>query len=408
MIAKAPLSGIRILDFGQVLAAPFATMVLADQGAEVIKVEPLSGEPTRGYLPPDVGGESPYFLAVNRNKRGVALDLKTEAGRDAVIALAKQADVVIENFKTGVMDRLGIGYASLKVCNPRIIYCSISGYGRQGPFANRSGYDPIAQAESGLMAISGEPGGVPTRCGVSIVDSMTGLFAAQAITSALYARGSNAEGQLIEVSLFGTALNMMVNFAGQSLLVGDDPRRFGSGSQVVQPSGLYATKDGEVMITVGSEGMYRRFCEMVLNRSDLAIDPRFVTNVERVKNKIEMDTLLMPIFGAMKNSEAITRMRAASIPCGEVLGVRDALSSPMADALNLVGRAPHTKLGELKTLLPGYGFSKTKICDPIGAPLLGEHTRIVLKEVAGYDDGQIDKMIANGVAVEPKETDGDL
>ena len=217
-----------------------------------------------------------------------------------------------------------------------------------------------------------------------------------------------AEGQLIEVSLFGTACNMMVNFAGQSLLVGDDPRRFGSGSQVVQPSGLYATKDGEVMITVGSEGMYRRFCEKVLNRSDLAIDPRFATNVERVKNKNQMDALLKSIFGTMKNSEAIKRMHAASIPCGEVLGVRDALSSPMVDALNLVGSAPHTELGELKTLLPGYSFSKTKICNPIGAPLLGEHTRSVLKEIAGYDDGQIDKMIANGVAIEQEGIDGDL
>ena len=400
MTTKPPLSGVRVLDFGQVLAAPYATMVLADQGAEVIKIEPLTGEPTRGYVPPNVGGQSPYFLTVNRNKRGVALNLKTEAGLDAVMALVKKSDVIVENFRAGVMDQLGIGYAAMKALNPMIIYCAISGYGRTGPFADRAGYDPIAQAESGLMAISGEPDGMPTRCGVSIVDSMAGLSAAQAISSALYARGSRAEGQLIEVSLFGTALNMLVNFAGQSLLVGDDPRRFGSGSQVAQPSGLYATEDGEVMITVGSEGMYRRFCEKVLNRSDLVNDPRFATNSERIKNKVEMDAELVPIFSAMKNKEALARMHAATIPCGEVLGVRDALSSPMADALNLVGSAPHTELGELKTLLPGYSFSETKARDPRGAPLLGEHTRSVLKEIAGYDDRRVDLMIAEGAAFE--------
>ena len=400
MIKKPPLSGIRILDFGQVLAAPYATMVLADQGAEVIKIEPLSGEPTRGYLPPDVGGQSPYFLTVNRNKRGVALDLKSESGRDAVMALAVKSDVVVENFRMGVMERLGIGYAVMKALNPRIIYCTISGYGRKGPFADRAGYDPIAQAESGLMAISGEPDGPPTRCGVSIVDSMAGISAAQAITSALYARGKKGEGQLIEVSLFGTALNMLVNFAGQSLLVGDDPRRFGSGSQVAQPSGLYGTEDGEVMITVGSEGMYRRFCEKVLKRSDLVNDPRFATNSDRIKNKIEMDAELIPIFRAMKNNEALARMRSATIPCGEVLGVRDALSSPMADALNLIGSASHTELGELKTLLPGYSFSENKVRNPRGAPLLGEHTRSVLKEIAGYDDHRVDTMIAEGAAAE--------
>ena len=400
MTVKPPLSGVRVLDFGQVLAAPYAAMVLADQGAEVIKIEPITGEPTRGYVPPNVGGQSPYFLAVNRNKCGIALNLKTKAGRDAVMDLVKKSDVIIENFRAGVMDRLGVGYAAMRGLNPMIIYCAISGYGRTGPFADRAGYDPIAQAESGLMAISGEPDGAPTRCGVSVVDTMAGLSAAQAITSALFARSSQPKGQLIEVSLFGTALNMLVNFAGQSLLVGDDPRRFGSGSQVAQPSGLYRTEDGEVMITVGSEGMYQRFCEKVLKRPDLVKDPRFATNSDRIKNKIEMDAELIPLFGAMKNKEALARMRAATIPCGEVLGVRDALSSPMADALNLIGCAPHTELGQLKTLLPGYSFSETKARDPRGAPLLGEHTRSVLVEIAGYDDHHVDMMIAEGAAAE--------
>jgi crotonobetainyl-CoA:carnitine CoA-transferase CaiB-like acyl-CoA transferase len=393
------LSGVRVLELGQVLAVPYACMVMADQGAEVIKVEPLAGEPSRGYKTPDVGGESPYFLTVNRNKLGVALDLKSDAGREALLAMVANADVVMENFRAGVMERLGLGYEVMKKINPAIIYAAISGYGRDGPFADRAGYDPIAQAESGLMAITGEKDGPPVRCGVSIVDMMTGMFAVQAITAALYARKESGEGQMIEVNLFGTAVNMVANFAGQSLMVGDDPRRFGSGSQAAQPSGVYNSKDGAFMITIGSEAMYRRFCTEVLERPELGDDPRFATNAGRLTNKDAMDASFATVFDSLDNTEVLRRMRAAAIPCGEILGVRDALASPMAEAVNLVGTAPHTSLGELKTLMPSYRFSETPVRDPVGAPLVGEHTRRVLRDVAGFGDARIEAMIEAGEAV---------
>ncbi len=398
-MSAGALAGVRVLEFGQVLAAPYIGLMLADQGAEVIKIESPTGDPSRGYMPPDVEGHSPYFLSMNRNKQGIALDLKHPAAVEAVLALVVKADVVTENFRIGVMERLGVGYDVMKAVNPGIIYCAISGYGRSGPYADRAGYDPIAQAESGLMSISGEPDGEPTRVGASVVDMVTGMFAAQSITAALYARRENGEGQRIDVNLFGTALNMLVNFAGQSLLTGDDPTRFGSGSQAAQPSGVYKSKDGEFMLTIAAEAMYRRFCEQVIEHPELADDPRFATNAGRVANKSGLDAALGPVFAAMDNHTIIERMRAAGIPCGEILGIRDALASPMTKALDLITTAPHTELGDLKTLKPSYSMSGTPIRDPVGAPLIGEHTREVLREVAGYDDARIDAMIADGAVV---------
>ena len=396
---KGPLGGVRVLEFGQVLAAPYIGMMMADQGAEVIKIESPSGDPSRGYMPPDVEGHSPYFLSMNRNKLGVALDLKSDAGREAVLALVAKADVVTENFRAGVMDRLGLGYDVMKAINPGLIYCAISGYGRSGPYADRSGYDPIAQAEAGLMAITGEKDGPPIRVGASVVDMVTGMFAAQAITSALYARTDSGEGQMVEVNLYGTALNMLVNFAGQSLLTGDDPKRFGSGSQAAQPSGVYNSKDGEFMITIAAEAMFRRFCEQVIEKPELADDPRFATNAQRIANKTELDAALNAVFADYTNDEIVRRMHDAAIPCGEIQGIRDALNSPMTEAMGLITTAQHTELGALKTLRPSYSLSETPVREPQGAPLLGEHTRHVLKELAGYDDAQIEAMVDAGHAV---------
>jgi len=395
---SGPLSGIRVMEFGQVLAAPYTGLMLADQGAEVIKIEPPAGDPSRSYMPPNVDGHSPYFLSMNRNKLGVCLNLKRPAGRDAALAMVAKVDVVTENFRTGVMDRLGLGYDAMKAINPGIIYCAVSGYGRSGPFADRAGYDPIAQAESGMMEMSGEPNGPPTRIGASVVDMATGMFAAQAITASLYARKQGGEGQLVEASLFGTALNMLCNFSGQSLLTGDDPTRFGSGSQAAQPSGVYHSSDGEFMITIAADSMFRRFCDQVIEKPALADDPRFDGNAERVSNHKELDAVLAPLFSAMTNAQVMARMHAAGIPCGEILGVRDALESPMTEALGLIATAPHTELGYLKTLMPSYTMSATPVRAPVGAPMLGEHTRNVLKEIVGYDDARIDAMLAEGSA----------
>ena len=392
-------AGIKVLDFGQVMAAPYAGMILADLGADVVKIESPAGDATRNYTPPNVGGESPYYLFVNRNKRGIAIDLKNDDGRAAVLAMAKTADVVIENFRAGAMDRLGIGYEKLKEQNLRLIYAAVSGYGRTGPFANKAGYDPIAQAESGLMSMCGEPDGPPTRIGISVIDMITGTFATQAISAALYARRDTGVGQYIEANLFATAANMLGNFGAQSLMVNDNPRRAGSGSQAAQPAGVYPSADGEFMLTIGNEGMYQRFCKNVIKRPDLANDSRFATNAQRVVNKLMLTEELHAVFATRSNAEWLDCMDTHGIPAGEISSVHAALNSPMAEATNLVAVAPHTTLGELKTLMPSFRLSETPVRDPIGAPLLGEHTREVLREWAGFADDRINAMVASGAAV---------
>ena len=396
-------AGVRVLEFGQVLAAPYAGMMLADLGAEVIKVEPLGGDASRTYTPPDLEGESAYYLTVNRNKLGVALNLKSDAGRDAALALAAKADVVIENTRAGAMDRLGLGYEDMKAVNPSIIYCAVSGYGRTGPFAERAGYDPIAQAESGLMSMSGERDGPPVRIGISVVDMVTGMFAAQAISAALFKRQATGEGQMVEANLFGTAANMLVNFGGQSLLTGDNPVRAGNGSQAAQPAGVYTSADGEFMLTIGNEAMYQRFCTHVLERPDLMDDPRFATNRNRVDNMGVLKEELNAVFATRNNGEWLGRMRDQGIPAGEIMSVRDALASPMAEAVDLVGSAPHATLGDLPTLMPSYKLSGTPVRDPVAAPLLGQHTRAVLRDIAGMSAADIDGLIAAGAALSSEE-----
>ena len=399
MPPKPPFTGLRVLDFSQVLAGPTAAMTLADLGAEVIKIEPVNGDSSRGFKPPDVGGESPFFLSANRNKLGVALNLKSDEGNAAARAMIATADVMIENTRTGVMERLGLGYEQLKPDHPGLVYCSISGYGRTGPFSKRAGYDPIAQAESGLMAITGEPDGDPTRVGASIIDMVTGLYAAQAITAALYARRDSGEGQFIQATLIGTGVNLLVNFGAQTLLTGDNPYRVGNSSQAVQPVGVYNSADGQFMITIGTPQMYKRFCDHVLERPELAEDPRFADNQSRMANKAALTKELKETFAKHPNSHWLERMEAHAIPAGEILSVHDGLRSPMVTAQELVRDAPHATLGSIQTLMPSSSLSGTPLRDPVGAPVLGQDTRDVLRRVAGFDDTRIEAMIAAGDAV---------
>jgi len=394
-----PYAGIKVLDMGQVLAAPYTGMILADLGADVVKIEATTGDATRTYTPPDVDGESPFYLFVNRNKRCLAIDLKSDDGRAAILAMVQDADVVIENFRAGVMDRLGLGYDVLKALNSGLIYCAISGYGRTGPMAGRAGYDPIAQAESGLMSMCGEPDGAPTRVGISVVDMATGTIAAQAVSAALYARRDTGAGQYVEANLFAMAANMLGNFGAQSLLVGDNPTRAGNGSQAAQPAGVYASSDGEFMLTIGNDIMYRRFCADVLERPDLADDERFTSNERRLINKPVLTQVLSDIFATRSNAEWLSRMESKGIPAGEINSIREALNSPMAEAVNLVKMAPHATLGDVKTMMPAYNLSDTPVRAPVGAPLLGQHTRQILSDWAGFDEARIDAMIDAGTAV---------
>jgi crotonobetainyl-CoA:carnitine CoA-transferase CaiB-like acyl-CoA transferase len=399
--AALPLAGVRVLDLSRVLAGPYCTMTLADMGADVIKIEnPDGGDDSRTFSPFH-GGHSVYFLTFNRNKRSVALDLKSKAGRDAFITLVSKADVVVENFRTGVVERLGLGYETLKAMQPRLVYCAISGYGRDGPNSDVPGYDPIAQAESGLMSLIGEADQPPVRTGPSVVDMVTGLMAAQAIASSLRHAALTGQGRLIEASLFETGVAMLLNFAGTHLMTGENPTRSGNTNQVAQPAALFEASDGPFVLAVTNDRHFRRLCAEIIRRPELAEDPRYKTNAARVKNGAELRALLDDIFRTGTRSEWVAKLRDAGVATGAVASVAEAIGSDLAAARGIVRQMEHSTLGHYPAL---RGVARLHDSDEVpkrGAALLGEHTREVLSEVGGLSDADIGALLAAGVAKGP-------
>ncbi|MFY0613070.1 MAG: CoA transferase [Hyphomicrobiaceae bacterium] len=397
--AKRPLEGIRVLDLSRVLAGPYAGLMLADLGAEVIKVEnPAHGDDSRTFTVPSHNGHAVYFLTVNRNKKSVALDLKAPEGKAAFLKLVAHSDVVIENFRTGVMERLGLDYQTLKTVRPDIIVASISGYGRDGPNVDVPGYDPVAQAESGLMAMTGDPDGPPTRAGISLVDMITGLYASNAISAALRQKELAGEGRFIELSLFETGINMLVNFGHQYLMTGNEPTRAGNGNQVAQPAGVFEAADGPFMVTIGNDVQYARLCNDVLGRPELARDPRFADNKSRVANTVEIRDVFSEVFRQKTRAEWISVLRAGGVPCGSVATVAEALDSTLVTTRGSVQPVTHSEMGSYPAIMTPARLHDTETVNLVGAPLLGEHTRDVLREVAGMDEVKIEALFEAGVA----------
>jgi crotonobetainyl-CoA:carnitine CoA-transferase CaiB-like acyl-CoA transferase len=394
-----PLAGVTVLDLSRVLAGPYCTLMLADMGADIIKVEnPDGGDDTRAFSEPNINGISTYFLTVNRNKRSVALDLKSPAGRDAFLKLVVKADVVIENFRTGVMERLGLGYDVLKALRPALIFCSMSGYGRSGPNVEVPGYDPVAQAESGLMSMIGDPDGKPMRVGPSIIDLVTGLYAAQAVSAALRHSALTGEGRFIELSLFETGLNMLANFAGAHLIAGQNPTRTGNVNQVAQPINVYDAADGPFMMTVANQGQFVKLCRDVIDRPNWLEDGRFALNPARLANVAELTTLLSEIFATRPREEWVTRLRTAGVPAGVVASVAEALATDLVRARGAVREVHHMEIGNYRVLRTPARLHGTEPVPPVGAPVLGEHTREVLGDLAGISGPDIDALIAAGAA----------
>ncbi|MGI9475151.1 MAG: CaiB/BaiF CoA transferase family protein [Hyphomicrobiaceae bacterium] len=398
-IVKRPLDGIRVLDLSRVLAGPYAGLMLADLGAEVIKVEnPAHGDDSRTFTVPSHNDHAVYFLTVNRNKKSVALDLKAPQGKAAFLKLVANSDVVLENFRTGVMERLGLGYDTLKSVRPDIIVCAISGYGRDGPNVDVPGYDPVAQAESGLMAMTGDPQGPPTRAGISLVDMITGLYASNAISAALRQKQITGEGRFIELSLFETGINMLVNFGHQYLMTGNEPTRAGNGNQVAQPAGVFEASDGPFMVTIGNDVQYARLCNDVVGRPDLVDDPRFVDNKSRVANTVAIREVFGEIFLHKTRAEWVTVLRAGGVPCGVVATVAEALDSELVTARGSVQPVTHSEMGSYPAIMTPARLHDTEAVSLAGAPLLGEHTRDVLRDVAGLDEAEVEALVAARVA----------
>ncbi|MCH9672340.1 MAG: CoA transferase [Gammaproteobacteria bacterium] len=397
----SPAQGLRVLDFTRVLAGPFCTLNLADLGAEVIKIEhPDGGDDTRRFLPPQRGGVSTYFLHVNRNKKSVTLNLATAEGKRAATALAQESDILVENFRPGVMARLGLDYETLSADHPELIYCSISGYGSTGTLSDRAGLDPVIQAECGLMSLTGESDGEPMRIGVSLVDAMTGLYAANMILAAVVARQHTGRGQRVETCLFDTGANMLVNFASGYLLAGVEPTRVGNGNAVSQPAGVFEAADGPFLVTVVGDRVFKRLCEQVLESPQLAQSPQFVDNTARLKNADALRKELNDRFGRANRDEWLPKLRAAGIPAGEIRGIESALSSDEFKARDLLRNVEHPSLGSLPTLRSPMHFDDTPTAPPVAAPELGQHTQSVLTEIAGYDEESIAQLKAAGAIPE--------
>jgi crotonobetainyl-CoA:carnitine CoA-transferase CaiB-like acyl-CoA transferase len=376
-----PLAGITVLDLTRVLSGPYCTMLLADMGARVIKIEqPGRGDDTRAWGPPFINGESTYFLSINRNKESVALDFKRREGRRVLDALIARADVVVENFRPGVLARLGLDYTTLAAAHPRLIYASLSGYGQNGPRAPEPGYDAVLQGEGGLMDITGAADGPPYRLGVAVVDIVTGMFAAQGILLALLARHTTGRGQHVDVSMLDSVAALLTYQAGIVFADGQSPGRMGNRHPSIAPYDTFDTADGPLVLAVGNDEQWRRLCEAAGLQS-LASDSRFATNGARVEHYDTLESLLAPVFAKRTRAEWTTLLVGAGVPCGPVRSVAEALADPQLQAREMLVRAMHATGGDLTLLGVPIKLSETPGGVRTAPPTLGQHTKAVLEEL---------------------------
>ena len=403
-----PLSGIRIIDCSTVLAGPFCTMLLGDLGADVIKVEPREGDATRGWGPPWVGSAAAgtrtaaYYLAVNRNKRSLRLDLSRDEGREVLRTLLRTADAVVENFRVGGFARLGFSDETLHELNPRLVYLAISCFGTRGPDANKPGYDFVIQAVGGLMSITGEPEGRPMKVGVAISDVVSGLFGAVAVLAGLLAReraggaeGAQPAGQRIDVSLLQSTLAVLVNQAQNALVTGKVPMRRGNAHPSIVPYETFATADGEIAIGVGSERQWARLGPAI-GLPELATDARFTTNGDRVEHRTELIPLLAARFATATSASWLQALDAAGIPAGPILDLPAAFASPQAVAMGSRVPLRHERLGPVDQVGIPFELSATPAAIRTPPPMLGEHGTEILVE-AGYEPEAIERLRSTGV-----------
>jgi formyl-CoA transferase len=404
--APRPLDGIRVLDLSRVLAGPSAAQTLADLGAEVIKIErPAVGDDTR-LMGPHFGADhgelvdrSAYFWAVNRGKQSVAIDLADAEGAGLVRGLADKADVVIENFKVGALDRYGLGYGDLAVLNPRLVYCSITGFGQNGPYRSRAGYDSIIQAMGGLMSITGEPDGTPgsgpQRSGVPMIDLMTGLYASTAILAALRYRDRTGSGQQIDLALLDVMVSSLSYFGVNHLASGRVPQRSGTRNPVTHPSGIYACSDGELMIIAGNDEQFRRLCQ-VLGVPELVRDPRFGSSPDRVANGKALDAIIEPIMSARTMAHCFEAFEKAGIPAGPINNLERVFADPQVQARGNIVQFDHPEIGAVACLASPMRLSATPVRYDHRPAMLGEHTHQTLRDLLGLSEAAIESLQAKG------------
>lgn len=372
------LEGVKVLDLTRVLAGPLCTMILGDMCAEVVKVEPPSGDETRGWGPPHAGDEAAYFLGVNRNKRSIVLDLSTDRDRAELETLIRDCDVVVENYKLGTLGKWGFDDSWFEREVPHVVHCSITGYGPTGPKSHLPGYDFVLQAETGLMSITGDPEGAPTKHGIAMVDITTGLYAAIAVLGALYERSVSGRGQKATVSLYQSGLSLLANVASNHLVSGKSPGRYGNGHPNIVPYRTYAASDGQLALAIGNDKQFVRFAE-IAGHPDWSQEPTMATNAQRVENRETVDRLVADVVASRRVEDWINVLREASIPCGAVRDVGEALSDPQSLALDMIRSVLHPTAGEISLLGPAFSMSRTPPSIRRAPPTFGEHTDEVLR-----------------------------
>ena len=390
------LEGIKVLDLSRTLAGPYCTMLLGDMGADVIKVEqPVSGDETRRFTPPTWNGEATYYLTSNRNKRGITVDLKSPEGKEIIYKLAKEADIFVENFRTGAMDKLGFGYEKIKEINPRIVYTSISGFGRTGPEKDRAGYDVLLQGFGGLMSITGDPDRSPAKAGMSIVDLSTGLFAVYGTLSALIAAQRTGMGQFVDVSLLDGQISLLNHLATGYFATGKPAGRMGSAHPSVAPYQAFRAKDMDFILAVANDRLWKKCCE-ALDWMDLIEDSRFIKNIDRVANREELVSIMSDRFIQMEYNEIFETLDKYGVPCGPIHTIDQVLNHPHVKARDMIQEIHHPIVNDLK--VPGFPvkLSETPANLRHHPPLLGEHTDDVLSEL-GYSEEQIEELKNNKV-----------
>ncbi|WP_399685953.1 CaiB/BaiF CoA transferase family protein [Xenophilus sp.] len=395
---RLPLAGVRVLDLSRVLAGPMCAQALGDLGAEVIKIEhPGRGDDTRDWGIRVGARNTAYFNSANRNKQSVGVDLQKPEGQRIVRELATKSDVVIQNFKFGGIAKMGLDYESVKAINPGVVYCSITGYRTDGPEAARPGYDLVVQGEAGLMALNGEEGQGPLKFGVAAVDMFTGMYSAQAILAALFDRQRTGEGRHVEMALYDCGLMITAYYGMEALLLGDDPPKYGNAHPSIVPYGVFDAADGPLVITVGNNAQFQRFCTEAIERPDLAADERFATNTGRSQNRHALLPELRAELARRPRELLLQRLTAAGIPCGEVLGLLEALQSRRSAEAGLLAELPNPEVGRVQVLAPPYRIDGRRMPVRAAPPLLSQDTDRVLGGLLGMDAQAIAALRQDGV-----------
>lgn len=388
-----PLHGVRVLDLSRVLAGPYCSMLLADLGADVAKVEiPGKGDDTRAWGPPFLDGESIYFLSANRNKRSITIDMKHPSGLQLVRDLARKADVLLENFRPGTMEKLGLGWPALRELNPRLIFASINGFGSTGPYGKRAGYDLIAQGMGGFMSFTGEEGGGPLKVGLPVADINAGMFAAMGIMAALYEREKSGQGQKLETSLLEGQVAQLVYQAQRFFATGTSPKPEGNVHPLIAPYATFPAKDGHINLAVGNDRLFVDFCKAV-GLEDLLADERFKTNALRVANRAVLTQRVNEAVGKYTVAELSALMDKVGVPNGPILPLEKVLTDPQVQAREMVVEVEHHKLGKIKQTGVPIKFERTPGAVKTAPPGLGQHKRELLTDWLGMADGDIEKLV---------------